>query len=119
MNENPICPYCGSTSAKVDGTAIYPHRDDLKAKIFYQCKPCDAYVGTHRKDGTPLGTLADANLRALRKRVHNRFDPKWQDGKMSRNAAYNWLSQKLKIPKSECHMAMFDANMCRKALEIL
>lgn len=65
----PTCPYCQRPSLLVTGKTIYPHRPDLVAKRFWQCAPCDAYVGCHppagrngkggQGDGTvPLGRRA-------------------------------------------------------------
>lgn len=51
-------------------------------------------------------------------RAHAAFDPSWQSGQMKRNHAYNWLSQKLGIPKAECHMLLFDVAMCDRAVAI-
>lgn len=75
------CPYCGKDVHLVTGEEIYPHRNDLHMKNFWLCKPCNAYTGTHDKNpkrgfnGTePLGTLANAKLRKLRKDTHAVFD---------------------------------------------
>lgn len=56
-------------------------------------------------------------LAAARMRAHAAFDPSWQSGLMTRSQAYNWLSQKLGIPKSECHMLLFDIAMCNLVVE--
>lgn len=65
----PICPYCNKAAELVDGTAVYPHRSDLAHKRFWLCKPCDAWVGTHRdsKKHLPLGRLADKELREAKR----------------------------------------------------
>ena len=36
---------------------------------------------------------------------------------MSRAKAYRWLSNRLSIPKSHCHIGMFDVNQCRAVIE--
>ena len=61
---------------KLFGSAIYPHREDLRGKVFYQCPSCGNYVGTHR-DGKPLGTIPTPLLRTARHRVHNVIDRYW------------------------------------------
>ena len=74
--ETVTCPYCNNPAVLVGGDVIYPHRPDLYEKKFWQCDPCDAYVGCHRPgvgygDGTrPLGRLANAELREAKKNVH-------------------------------------------------
>lgn len=45
------CDYCGNDAMLVSGRAIYPHRPDLFRLNFWQCAPCDAYVGCHKREG--------------------------------------------------------------------
>jgi len=75
---------------------------------------CNAYVGTHKKSGKPLGTLANSALRAARSRAHAAFDPLWRDAKstMTRREAYQWLSETLNIRFKDCHIALFDLRTC-------
>jgi len=103
----------------VDGEVIYPHRHDLSHLNFYQCEPCDAYVGCH-KSGGALGTLANAELRIWRKRAHAALDPLWQDrGLWTRNKTYSWLAEVMGIKKSGAHIAKFDIEQCQKVIEIV
>ena len=124
----PICPYCNSASVLVGGNAIYPHRPDLYQLNFWQCAPCDAYVGCHKKgahangaisDGTlPLGRLADKALRTAKTKAHAAFDPLWKERRFkSRKRAYNWLAQELRITPHECHIGLFDLDLCRKVVD--
>lgn len=68
------CDYCGDAAKLVTGKAIYPHRPDLFRLHFWQCEPCGAYVGCHKKEGgngdgtKPLGRIANAELRAAKTR---------------------------------------------------
>ena len=118
------CPYCGSEAKLVGGLAIYPHRRDLADLKFWQCAPCDAYVGCHKDgngygDGTrPLGRLADAELRSAKKAAHAAFDSIWQGGKMKRGEAYAWLSKQLGIPAERTHIGEMDVAECRRVSEI-
>lgn len=93
MNYNKVfmkCDYCLNEAELVSGYSIYPHRPDLYHKNFYQCKPCDAWVGCHPNTTNPLGRLADS-----------------------------WLAKELDIPVKFCHVGMFDIETCQKALNIL
>lgn len=127
----PICPYCGQFSKKVSGEAIYPHRPDLFHKVFYQCQPCDAYVGTHPGADKPLGRLADSELRTWKKRAHAAFDPIWQERfevrrqkdprykkGMARGGRYKKLADLMGIPRDECHIGMFDIERCKQAIAV-
>lgn len=111
-NQMVVCPYCLRAAWLVSGREIYPHRRDLWDRKFYQCKPCGAYVGCHR-NGSPLGRLANAELRSAKVAAHAAFDPVWQSGFMDRNQAYSWLAQRLGIKKEDCHIGMFDLDTCR------
>lgn len=115
------CDYCGNDAKLVTGDVIYPHRPDLRKRKFWQCAPCDAYVGTHvnSRQAHPLGRLANAELRGLKQRVHAVFDTLWQGGETSRTDAYRFLAMALGIKPSECHIGMFNEERCRAALSVL
>lgn len=112
------CPYCSGPVAFVGGDVVYPHRPDLAERRFYLCRPCRAWVGTHRGTEKPLGRLANAELRAAKVDAHAAFDAKWKRLEWSRGAAYRWLAGALQIPKSECHIGMFDVDACRRVVEV-
>ena len=115
----PTCPYCSAPAALVGGDVVYPHRPDLASKRFWLCRPCDAYVGCHPGTTRPLGTPANADLRALRSQVHAALDPLWRSGRMRRSEAYERLAVALGIPGEECHVGMFDEARCRAAFGAL
>jgi len=121
----PTCPYCDRPAKLVNGNALYPHRPDLIALNFWNCSPCNAYVGCHKRgawvpelrktsDGTiPLGRLANAELRRAKAAAHAAFDPIWKAGVMTRREAYAWLASQLRISEANCHIGMFDADQCK------
>ena len=85
----------------------------------YRCTQCGAYVGTHiNNPKKPLGILANENMRELRKMCHAVFDKRWNTAK-ERSKAYADLADKLGIKVEDCHFAMFDEEMLRKALLVL
>ena len=114
------CPYCEARAKLVTGKEIYPHRPDLYQLNFYQCKPCDAYVGCHKNgDGKqPLGRLANAELRKAKSEAHAMFDSIWRDKYMKRGSAYAWLADMLEIDPKDCHIGMFDVAMCNRVVEV-
>lgn len=125
---NVKCPYCGAFAAKVTGEQVYPRRPDLARQFFWVCWKCSAWVGTHA-DGTPLGRLADAELRAAKQRAHAAFDPIWKEHirlasirpmsrSMARGKGYRWLAEELGLPPAECHIGMFDVAQCRRVVEV-
>lgn len=114
-----LCDYCGKPAEACTGADIYPHLSDLASKRFFRCVPCGAYVGRHQNSGQAFGRLAKADLRAAKVRAHAAFDPLWKfKFYESRKAAYAWLSEKMGIPKSECHIGMFDLDLCAKVENI-
>lgn len=116
------CDYCGNPARLVNGSVIYPHRPDLKNLSFWLCEPCSAYVGCHKNSkskAAPLGRLANAELRKAKNRAHAAFDPLWKDGNMSRRRAYSWLAKQLGIKEKDCHIGMFDVDMCARVVEVI
>lgn len=117
----PICPYCQQASVLVDGSAMYPHRPDLSDKWFYRCDPCKAWVGCHPNTKTPLGRLANAELRKAKSAAHAAFDPLWKrktPRKGARSNGYAWLAQQLGIAPADCHIGMMDVDMCKRVVAV-
>jgi zinc-finger-containing domain len=78
------CIECGETPSRVTGRDIYPHLPDLHSLTFWLCV-CGAYVGSHKRDGSPLGSPAGRRTKDARIRAHKWFDPIWQSGRMTAN----------------------------------
>ncbi len=112
------CRYCLKKAKLVSGKIIYPHRPDLKEKLFWLCKPCDAYVGCHGNTNKPLGRLANKELRFWKQEAHKNFDPLWRLNGRKRTEAYKLLAVRLDIPYRECHIGMFDIKLCKQTVEI-
>jgi len=107
------------TGAEALSTEIGEERPDLLKKLCYACLPCNARVWCHNRDGSPLGTLANRECRLLRKICHKLFDELWESGRMTRDGAYVWLAKQLGLTRRQCHFALFEETMCRRAIEIL
>lgn len=126
-----VCPYCKAQAQIVEAAEVYKNTS-FRAKRYaklWLCKPCWAYVGTHRfsKKHAPLGSLANAELRDLRQKVHALFDPLWKK-KMQQNkvtrvkarlAGYKWLARELGVEMKVCHIGMMREDRCKQAVEIL
>ena len=102
MSQTHLLRCCGCNekveARLTNGTEIYPHRPDLHSRMFWKCDTCGNYVGCHHKtkNGTaPLGNIPTPELRNARKHIHALIDPVWKAKKMSRNAIYEALSNKL------------------------
>jgi hypothetical protein len=101
----------------VNGTSIYPNLPKLAKKTYWACMPCRAWVGCHPHTITPLGILANAELRQARMAAHAAFDPLWTNGKVSRSQAYGWLAQKLGLAREHVHIGMFDKATCQRVVD--
>lgn len=110
------CDYCGSAAALVDSAEVYGR----SYGPMWLCRPCDAYVGTHKnsRNHAPLGRLANRELREAKKAAHAAFDPLWRSGRKDRQQAYGWLSEQLEIPMAKTHIGMFDLDLCRRTIEV-
>jgi hypothetical protein len=110
----PICPYCSGESILSDNRIIYGRK--YGHGLAYVCEhypDCDSYCGTH-KDGTPLGTLANKELRDARKGAHIAFDRLWKEGHYKRRTAYMFLAVRMGLTFDETHIAMMTVNQCRQ-----
>ena len=105
------CPYCSGPVKFLSSKEFYGK--DYGTNV-YVCFPCDAYVGTHGKGKTPLGTLANKRLRTLRMTAHSIFDPLWKGKhrKMGRGKAYGVMQALMNLPPEKAHIAMFDEEQC-------
>ncbi len=113
MTEKLLCHYCGREAERVTGKEVYPAFQYLWDKWFYRCLPCGAYVGCHPYSWRPLGTLANAELRAARIMAHSSFDPLWRNGEFkSRREAYKWLGEKMGLDRDDCHIGNFNLEQC-------
>lgn len=74
-------------------------------------------MGCHKGTIEPLGTVANVNLRKLRKQVHTLFDLKWMsepNKRIARTRAYKNMAAALGIEPDECHVARFDEKLCEQ-----
>lgn len=112
------CPYCGSTVVYRSADGIY--RDNSKGAMLYVCTnypECDAYVRVHAGTNIPVGSLANHELRTLRRTAHHYFDQLHQSGYMSKQDAYQWLADIISAPLSEAHIGHLGEYYCKRVIE--
>lgn len=120
MSALSICPYCKTPAKLVTGKVLFRWRADLAALNFWRCDPCDAHVGCHR-NGTgksPLGRMANPELRKAKQAAHAAFDPLWQSERFSRRGAYKWLSEQLGTLPERTHIGEFDVQTCERVVQV-
>jgi len=116
-HECPICPYCGGQSTLKSDSFVYSGISyGGKMWVCENWPACQSSVGAH-KNGKPLGTLANRQLREARVAAHEAFDPLWKSGTFDRRAAYQLLAAMMGIPVCDCHIGMFNEKQCQQVLE--
>jgi hypothetical protein len=91
--------YCCGCEKKViadlvDGSLVYPHRQDLYHLQFWICQ-CRCYVGCHKGTANPLGVIPTKEIMNARKYIHAILDPLWKSGKYKRKDLYKKISDKI------------------------
>jgi hypothetical protein len=121
----PVCPYCHRTAILASDSAVYAQS---YGSYVWLCKPCQAWVGVHRNspNHTPLGRLANAELRKLKVEAHGVFDLLWQAAMKhrgwskgrARRLAYRWLGRELEIPSKDCHIGFMGPEDTRRVIRL-
>lgn len=122
----PICPYCQQPATLYENSSIlYASRKDYGP--MWACLPCSAWVGVHPgPKRTPLGRLADKELREAKIKAHAAFDPLWRrkmerDGVSygdARRAAYQWLAGQMTLEATETNIGMFNVKQCQRVVAV-
>lgn len=120
IQQGEICPYCGERTVFVSSSEVYFGKD---YGMIYLCRPCQAWVGTHKNSSRALGRIANAELRVYKQKAHACFDRLWKPWRFiipsARNIAYTWLSLRLRVPISRCHIGMFDVEECKHVVDLV
>lgn len=120
----PTCPYCNHLAELTNSAEVYGGRDF--GKMVWRCRRCEAWVGCHPGTNTPLGRLANAELRKAKIAAHDAFDSLWRRKHVkeggskgrARGAGYRWLAEQLGIEPASCHIGMFDVELCKRVVEV-
>jgi len=111
------CPFCGHDVVFTSNKELYG-REYGNGKC-YLCRHCLASTGTH-PDGSPLGMLANREMKELKKVCHALFDPIWRTQKeVKRGELYTILADKMRIAKKDCHFGHFDVDRLTIAIQIM
>lgn len=101
-------------------TKKYQYRNGNDRK-FWGCSrfpDCKAAHGAH-PDGSPMGTPADTETKALRQQVHAVFDPLCKKAGLTRSESYRFLRHVMQMSGDDAHIAKFDKATCELAIERL
>ena len=111
------CPYCGAPVVYRTADGIY--NENKANTMLYVCSrypECDAYVRAQPGKAIPLGTLANGDLRALRRETHHYFDRLYTSGWMTKQEAYHWLANFLQAPQSQAHIGYLGEYACKQVI---
>lgn len=116
VRRGEACQYCMSDTELVDSAEVYGGKSYGMVRL---CPTCKSYVGCHRGTSNAMGRTADPSLRLLKTAAHMAFDGlRKRIKKRSRNQWYNWLAQKMGIPKDFAHIGMFSNSQCKRCIQI-
>lgn len=118
QNQAPRCPYCGSPAILRSAEGIY--RDNRRSAMLYVRKKypaCDSYVRVQPGTRLPIGTMANGELRAMRKEAHHYFDQLYKRGMMTKEEAYHWLAEILAAPMDQAHIGLLGEYYCGIVIE--
>lgn len=108
------CADCGA-DMQIRSSSKYP-------KPFYGCSRFPECRGSHGAyiDGRPMGIPANKETKLARIQAHKVFDVIWKDELVkSRRAAYSWMGTRMGLNKMQCHISMFDKDMCEKLIALV
>ena len=111
------CLYCSKTIIFRSADGIY--KENNRNTMLYVCSGypiCDAYVRVIPGTKVPVGSMANGNLRALRKEAHAQFDKLYLTELMTRSQAYEWLAGILQVPLSKAHIGQLGEYYCRQII---
>lgn len=112
------CPYCGSPVVLRSADGIY--RENSQGAMLYVCSrypECDAYVKVHPGTNIPMGSLANHELRTLRRTAHYYFDQLYKTGRMTRQESYRWLVDKICVPLKDAHIGHLGEYYCKLVIQ--
>ena len=108
------CCGCGKEveAELVTGEKIYPTREDLKNREFYQCE-CGLYIGCNPKTKKPSGSIPTEELRKARGHIYKVLTPLLKNNTGGKYDVYNKINEKL---GSKCYISYI--NDVEKAREV-
>ena len=113
------CPYCGRQAVLRPAMYVYGERNLDPENYLYVCggyPACDSYIVVHKKSLSPMGTLADGNLRHKRIEAHRALNEVINAGVMTKHGLYIWLQNRLCLSETEMHIGKFSYFRCEETI---
>ena len=115
------CQYCGAQAILRPASWVHGKSQQSQGKHLYVCRnwpKCDSYVAAHEYDRTPMGTLANSELRHKRILAHKALEKYQHITKMDRWATYLWLEGKLGLDSRSTHIGLFSEETCDEVIAL-
>lgn len=115
------CPYCGAQALLRPASWVHGKSEQSQGKHLYVCSnwpKCDSYVAAHEGDLTPMGTLANSELRHKRILAHKALAKYQKVTGMDRWATYIWLEGKLGLDQRSTHIGLFSEETCNEVIAL-
>lgn len=117
------CPYCGAKVITMTAKDIYGEKAIHPERKMYVCanyeNGCDAYVGSYKRTGLPLGSLANGTLRNERIRAHQAMNEVIDAGYMTNREIYAYLGDKFSVPEWRFHIGGASHYVCQETVRIM
>jgi len=114
----PVCPDHHIPTTLVDDSLIYGRSYGRAWVCPNYLIGCRWYVGAHKHNGAPKGSLANDAIRQARINAHSAFDGWWRREGVKRNRAYRELAERLGIHPHQAHIATMDVDQCARVVEL-
>lgn len=116
------CSYCGEYAELISSDKMFSNSPSYPNKFFYRCVPCNAYVPCYEGTKTPMGRLADRDLRKAisdaKRAYYDVINFKIRNGTSKQSAFRStkiWLAHKLHIPTEGLNFNMMTHDECLRA----
>lgn len=93
---------------------LFPNKQNYS---LWEWSDAVSYVRVHTGTTIPVGSLANHELRTLRRTAHQYFDQLYLSGMMSKQDAYQWLADLLSAPLSKAHIGYLGEYYCKVVIE--
>ncbi len=120
MKKNIVkCPYCGAQATIRPSSVVHKEKaiPNISLYVCSRYPSCDSYVGVHKHNNKPMGTLANGQLRHKRIMAHKAFNTLWGTGKMKKWQAYKWMQAKFNLSEEQAHIGLFSKYMCDELIK--
>lgn len=122
LPEPTNCDVCGHSVQYIEHFQVVKNTSGQGRMIGqWKCrnKECKALVTCHPGSKNPVGYMALQPLRFLRSKCHEYFDLLWcgKYGQFTRQSAYAWMSDILKIPREVSNISKLDEHQLNFVIE--